>query len=69
MLGFAASECLVFEDVPAGIRSGKASGARVVAFRTTAPDAELREADWIVGGCRVVSVESDEGGLRVLLRE
>ncbi len=67
MLDFAASKCLVFEDVPAGIRSGKASGAKVVAFRTTAPDSELKEADWIVDGCRVVSVNSSEDNLMVCL--
>jgi sugar-phosphatase len=67
MLGLEAVQCVVFEDVPAGIRSGKASGARVVAFRTTAPDAELAEADWIVEGCRAVSVQRIDDGLAVLL--
>ncbi len=35
-LGFAAADCIVVEDVPAGIRSGKAAGGRVIALRTTA---------------------------------
>jgi len=58
LLGFAAQDCVVFEDVPAGVRSGKAAGARVVAFRTTVADPELRDAgaDWIVDGCQSVSV-------------
>ena len=58
LLGFAAQDCVVFEDVPAGVRSGKAAGARVVAFRTTFPDAELRDAgaDWIVDGCKSVTL-------------
>ena len=58
LLGFAAEGCIVFEDVPAGVRSGKAAGAKVVAFRTTVPDHELRDAgaDWIVDGCKSVSV-------------
>ena len=49
MLGLDASHCVVFEDVPAGIRSGKDAGARVIAFRTTAGDSELNQAgaDWI----------------------
>ncbi len=34
-LGFPASACVVLEDVPAGIRAGKAAGSRVIAFRTT----------------------------------
>ena len=43
-------ECVVVEDAPAGIRSGKAAGARVLALRTTAQDADLLAAgaDWIV---------------------
>ena len=58
LLAFQPEDCLVFEDVPAGVRSGKAAGARVVAFRTTVPDPELRQAgaDWIVDGCQSVSV-------------
>lgn len=57
-LGFTAAECVVVEDVPAGIRSGKTAGARVIAVRTTASDAELREAgaDWVVDDCRSISV-------------
>jgi mannitol-1-/sugar-/sorbitol-6-phosphatase len=49
ILGLAPSECVVMEDAPAGIRSGKAAGARVFCLRTTATDPELREAgaDWI----------------------
>jgi sugar-phosphatase len=58
MLGFPFQACVVFEDVPAGIRSGKAAGARVVAFRTTARDAELKAAgaDWITDNCSAVSL-------------
>jgi len=57
-LGFPASDCIVFEDVPAGIRSGKAAGARVVAFRTTVKESELESAgaDWIVDNCSAVSL-------------
>ncbi len=58
VLGFPIQDCLVFEDVPAGIRSGKDAGARVVAFRTTVKDAELKEAgaDWIVDNCSAISL-------------
>jgi mannitol-1-/sugar-/sorbitol-6-phosphatase len=49
ILGFAPSGSIVVEDAPAGIRAGKASGARVLALRTTAPDPELTQsgATWI----------------------
>jgi len=32
--GFDAHDCIVLEDAPAGIRAGKASALRVIAFRT-----------------------------------
>jgi len=49
ILGFVSVDCIVVEDAPAGIQAGKASGARVLALRTTAPDSELTQsgADWI----------------------
>ena len=55
-LGFPIAECVVFEDVPAGIRSGKNAGAKVIAFRTTAPEPDLRAAgaDWILNNCSEV---------------
>jgi sugar-phosphatase len=57
-LGVAAADCVVFEDAPAGIRSGKAAGALVLALRTTSSDSELEAAgaDWILPGYRSLSV-------------
>jgi mannitol-1-/sugar-/sorbitol-6-phosphatase len=48
-LGLTPGDCIVIEDAPAGIRAGKAAGARVLALRTTAPDTELTQSgtDWI----------------------
>jgi mannitol-1-/sugar-/sorbitol-6-phosphatase len=43
-LGVDPSRCLVLEDAPPGIASGRAAGIPVVAFRTTHPDADLGEA-------------------------
>lgn len=53
LLGFPPAECLVLEDVPAGVRSGKAAGAKVAAFKTTVEESALREAgaDWILNNC------------------
>ena len=59
-LGLKPRDCIVIEDAPAGIRAGKAAGARVFALRTTAPDAELREsgADWIADDLASLQMES-----------
>jgi len=66
-----AADCAVMEDVPAGIRSGKAAGARVIAVRTTASDSELRAAgaDWIVDDCESITAVDDSalGALRITL--
>jgi sugar-phosphatase len=43
-LGFPAPQCVVVEDVPAGVRSGRAAGGRVIAFTTTVQAEDLREA-------------------------
>jgi sugar-phosphatase len=69
ILAVAAEECVVVEDAPAGIRAGKAAGARVVALRTTAREAELREAgaDWIVNDCSELFVDLPPSGKAFLL--
>ena len=58
-LGLPASDCVVIEDAGAGVRSGKAAGARVIAVRSSHPDAELRVAgaDWIVNNCAGIAVD------------
>jgi sugar-phosphatase len=71
LLGISPKDCIVVEDAPAGIRAGNAAGARVIACRTTASEAELKDAgaDWIVENCKSISFSpssaSDE--LRLLL--
>jgi sugar-phosphatase len=60
ILGLKPADCVVIEDAPAGIRAGKAAGARVLALRTTAPDPELTQsgADWIVNDLASLTVDS-----------
>src|SRR2546421_1823163 len=69
ILGVPAADCLVVEDAPAGIRAGKAAGARVLALRTTASDAELQQAgaDWIVDDCAELFLDSSAAGEKCLL--
>ena len=72
-LGFPASDCIVVEDAPAGVRAGKAAEARVIAFPTTMSRHDLEEAgaDWIVRNCADIKVssvgEDDDGGLHLRL--
>jgi mannitol-1-/sugar-/sorbitol-6-phosphatase len=71
MLGFAPQDCVVVEDAPAGILSGKSAGARVIAFRTTAPDEELLQAgaDWLVENSSEIKPDAPkiQNGKMVLL--
>ena len=70
LLGFPAFQCVVIEDAPAGIRAGKLAGARVIGFRTTTDEANLRAAgaDWVLNGCVDVSVAAINTELTLVLR-
>ncbi len=69
VLGFPPAECIVVEDVPAGIRSGKAAGAKVIAFTTTVAEPELKNAgaNWVLRNCGDVSVLNNETSLALVL--
>ena len=69
LLGLSAADCLVVEDVPAGIRSGKGAGARVIAFTTTLAQTELRAAgaDWILPNCSAIKLNGLRGALQLSL--
>lgn len=66
-LGFRNADCIVFEDVPAGIRAGKAAGSRVIAFRTAVSDVVLKQtcADWVLNDCCEVRVTGTEGFIQL----
>jgi sugar-phosphatase len=69
-LGFAASDCVVVEDAPAGVRAGKAAGARVIALLTTMPRRDLEDAgaDWLLQNCADITASRDKDhGLRLNL--
>ncbi len=68
-LGYPASECVVVEDAPAGIRAGKAAGARVIAVPTTSNRGELERAgaDWIVRNCADIAAAFDGRVLELTL--
>ena len=55
-LSFSPQACVVIEDAPAGIRSGKSAGAQVIALQTTESDELLRAAgaNFIVKDCSAI---------------
>jgi sugar-phosphatase len=69
-LGFFASDCVVCEDAPADVLSGKVAGARVIALRTTFSETELRAAgaDFIVNSCAEISVTKSAESLALHLK-
>ncbi|HZQ96586.1 MAG TPA: HAD family hydrolase [Candidatus Sulfotelmatobacter sp.] len=64
-LGFPASDCVVVEDVPAGVRSGKAAGAKVIGFTTTVEEPALQQAgaDWVLRSCADLRLLRRDAGL------
>lgn len=69
ILGFSPSDCIVVEDAPAGVRAGKAAGARVIGFPTTMAvhDLETAGADWIVENCAAITAYNRDGALSLNL--
>lgn len=71
-LGCEPEDCVVIEDAPAGVRAGRAAGARVIAVQTTARSDELLAAgtNWLVPDCSAISVERNEAaGIRLRAQE
>jgi sugar-phosphatase len=60
-LGRRPEACVVFEDAPAGIAAGRAAGARVIALRTTDPEADFTGAEAIVPDLAGVRARRNKG--------
>ena len=60
-LGVAPAECVVFEDTPAGIESGRAAGMSVIALATTFSRSELA-CDVIITDFRDLKMEGATNG-------
>ena len=68
LLGLAPADCLVIEDSPAGVASGKAAGSKVLAVLSSHPQSELTGADWYVASLeQVTAVTQPDGTLRMYL--
>jgi mannitol-1-/sugar-/sorbitol-6-phosphatase len=63
LLGVNPAECLVVEDAPAGIRSARAGGMKVVGMASTFQASRLKEADGVVQKLAEIRVGSDGAGM------
>jgi len=63
------ADCVVIEDAPSGVRSGKAAGSHVLGVRTTTPDAELLAsgADWLANDCSSLQLLPGSSPSKLLL--
>jgi mannitol-1-/sugar-/sorbitol-6-phosphatase len=69
LLGYPAGDCVVVEDVGAGIKAGLAAGATVIALHTTCGAQELRDAGatWVLKDCSEIEVAGTEPDLTLNL--
>ncbi|HJT52575.1 MAG TPA: HAD family hydrolase [Candidatus Angelobacter sp.] len=68
LLGFAAQDCLVIEDAPAGIISAQNAGMRVIALPNTYPVDELAGSTAIVRSLEDLELHMGDGSLHLQLR-
>jgi sugar-phosphatase len=61
LLGFAPSDCLVFEDAPAGIAAARAAGCQAIALHTTHPISALQAANAIIASFASVTADFQNG--------
>jgi len=71
ILGVDPRACVVVEDAPAGIRAGKAAGARVIGFPSTLVKSELQAAgaDWVIANCAAIRLRGDRADPSTLTLE
>ncbi|MFD8430912.1 MULTISPECIES: HAD family hydrolase [Streptomyces] len=67
-LGVDPAACVVFEDAPAGLQSGRAAGMRTVALATTHPAGEL-DADLVVEDLSALSALVTDAGIEISPRD
>ena len=68
LLGFAPSECVVFEDAESGSKAGRAAGCTVIATTFSHSIEQLSAAHYLVPDLTRVTAESIQGGEAIALR-
>jgi sugar-phosphatase len=63
LLGLAPADCLVIEDSPAGVTSGKAAGSRVLAVLSSHTRDQLPGADWYIQSLAQLTARALPDGL------
>ncbi len=65
LLGFSSAECIVVEDAPSGVGSGRAAGSRVLGVLGTHTAQELYDAgaEWVVASLAGVAALVGDDGL------
>ncbi|KAI0774061.1 phosphatase [Fomes fomentarius] len=63
------ARCLVVEDAPAGVRSGKAAGCKTLGLITSHTREQLEEVkpDWLVPNLASVTMKPTENGVQVVI--
>lgn len=61
-LGLAPAECIVIEDAPAGIQSGRAAGMTVIGMASTYAPAKLVEANAVVQKLAAIQISANGTG-------
>ncbi len=67
-LGLEASDCLVFEDAPAGVTAGHKAGAHVLAMKTHFKPEQLPEADQFLDSLTQVEIQGDGPGYQLEIK-
>ena len=68
LLGFAPSECIVFEDAESGSKAGRAAGCTVIATTFSHSIEQLSAAHYLVPDLTRVTAENIQGGEAIALR-
>ncbi len=68
LLNLSPQDCLVVEDAPSGIASGRAAGSRILAVVTSHKPEDLQQANWIVPSLEAVTATMSPAGLTLHLQ-